>query len=92
VAIALTLTRTELTAAESVGWLDAIEADFAAGERGPVPAHASNAMRTLRLLYLLADRGVRPDWNGAAALELRHRDAVKERLAAVLALVAPFAG
>lgn len=91
-AVATTLTRAELTAEESVAWLDPVEADFEAGEPGPVPAHASNTMRTLRLLYLLADRGVRLDWSGTAVLRLPHREAVKERLAAVLALVAPIAG
>jgi len=91
-ALALTLSRAELTAEESVAWLDAIEADFSAGEPGPVPAHATNTMRTLRPLYLLADRGVRTGWNQEPALQLRHRDSVKERLAAVLGLVAPFAG
>lgn len=91
-ALARTLTRPELTADASVAWLDPIEADFTAGEPGPVPAHASNTMRTLRLLYLLADRGVRPDWSGTPAQPLAHREAVKERLAEVLAHVAPFAG
>lgn len=91
-AIAMTLTREDLAEADAVGWLDAIEADFKAGSPGPVPAHASNTMRTLRMLYLLVVRGVRPDWSGSAALEVRHRDAVERRLAEVLALVAPFAG
>jgi hypothetical protein len=52
----------ELSEADAVGWLDPIAAAFA-GKPGPVPAYASNSMRTLRFLYLLADRGVRPVWN-----------------------------
>ena len=91
-AIATTLTRVELTAEESVGWLGPVEAAFKAGEPGPVPPQATNTMRTLRLLYLLADRGVRPDWGDSPAQQLRHREELKERLAEVLALVAPFAG
>jgi Protein of unknown function (DUF2785) len=91
-AIALTLTRNELTEAQSVGWLDPIRADFEAGEPGPVPAHASNTMRTLRALYILADRGVRPQWNQGEPMTLGHRDAVVQRLADVLALVSPMAG
>ena len=91
-ALALTLTRKELTEADSVAWLDPIAADFAAGEPGPVPAYASNTMRTLRMLYLLADRGVRPDWSKGIPADLNHRDVVKQRLADVLALTAPFAG
>lgn len=91
-AVALTLTRAELTEDESVAWLEPIAADFAAGKPGPVPAQASNTMRTLRMLYLLADRGVRPDWSKGDPTDLRHREVVKRRLAEVLALTAPFAG
>jgi uncharacterized protein DUF2785 len=58
-AIALTLTRPDLTAEQSTGWLRLIDEKFSHGEPGPVPAYASNSIRTLRLLYVLADRGVR---------------------------------
>jgi hypothetical protein len=91
-AIALTLTRAELTQAQSVDWLDPVRADFETGQPGPVPAHVSNTMRTLRALYILADRGVRPRWNQGEPMTLTHRDAVLRRLAGVLALVAPMAG
>jgi hypothetical protein len=91
-AMALTLTREELTEHAATAWLEPVAADFAQGEPGPVPAHATNTMRTLRLLYLLADRGVRPNWGDEQAVQVRHREAVKLRLAEVLALVAPFAG
>jgi hypothetical protein len=91
-AIALTLTRAELSQAQSVDWLDPVRADFAAGNDGPVPAHASNTMRALRALYILADRGVRPGWNKGDPISLTHRDAVIGRLADVLALVSPMAG
>ena len=91
-AVALTLTRTELTQAQSVDWLEPIGADFAAGAPGPVPAHASNTMRALRALYILADRGVRPEWNEGDPMVLTCRDAVLRRLADVLALVSPMAG
>ncbi|HEY3732608.1 MAG TPA: DUF2785 domain-containing protein [Streptosporangiaceae bacterium] len=91
-AIGLILTRPELSEAQAVDWLAPVSADFAAGTPGPVPAHAANAMRTLRVLYLLADRGVRPGWAEGAPVPLRHRDALRQRLADVLALVAPFTG
>jgi hypothetical protein len=91
-AIGLTLTREELSEADAVGWLDPIAADFAAGTPGPVPAHASNSMRTLRFLYLLADRGVRPEWNSGEPVQLRHHAMLCDRLADVLALVAPMTG
>lgn len=61
-ALALVLSRPELTAHDSVGWLGPVAAGFERGEPGPVPASASNTMRTLRSLYLLCDRGFRcPD-------------------------------
>lgn len=91
-AIALTLTRSELSGAQSVDWLGPVQADFAAGQPGPVPPYASNTMRTLRMLYILADRGVRPEWNQGEPMPLAHRDAVLQRLADVLALVSPMAG
>jgi hypothetical protein len=91
-ALALTSTRLELTEAESVGWLDPIAAVFEAGGSGPVPPPASNTMRTLRVLYLLADRGVLPTWAAGDPMPLAHRDRVKRRLAEVLSLAAPFAG
>jgi hypothetical protein len=90
-AIGLTLTRPELSETDAVRWLDPIAAEFGRGEPGPVPAFAANTMRTLRVLYLLADRGVRPDWTGAPA-QLRHHEVVRQRLADVLALAAPFTG
>jgi hypothetical protein len=46
-------------------------------------------MRTLRFLDLLADRGVRPGWNTGDPMQLCHRDILRDRLAGVLALVAP---
>jgi hypothetical protein len=91
-AMALTLTRDELSEAAAVRWLDPIAAAFAAGEPGPVPAYASNSMRTLRFLYLLADRGVRPGWNTGDPITLHHHEIVRDRLAGVLALVAPMTG
>jgi hypothetical protein len=91
-AIGLTLTRDELSEADTVGWLDSIAAVFAAGEPGPVPAYASNSMRTLRFLYLLADRGVRPGWNTGEPMPPRHHDILRDRLASVPTLVAPMTG
>ena len=91
-AIGQTLTRDELTEAEAVRWLDPVAAAFAAGEPGPVPAFASNTMRTLRVVYLLADRGVRLDWSSGDPRLPRHREALRQRLADTLALAAPFTG
>ena len=91
-AVGRTLTRNELSEADAVRWLDPIATEFAAGEPGPVPPFASNTMRTLRVLYLMADRGIRPDWSGGRPVLLAHHEILRQRLADVLALAAPFTG
>lgn len=90
-AIARTLGRPGLTAAESTGWLDLVDERFATAEPGPVPPFASNSIRTLRMLYLLADRGVRAE-PGADPEPLAHRQEVMQRLARSLSVVAWFTG
>ncbi|MFF0474859.1 DUF2785 domain-containing protein [Streptomyces sp. NPDC004284] len=83
-AVALVLTRTDLSESEAVGWLAPIADRFGADRIStPVPAHISNCLRTLRLLHLLADRGVRPT-SEQPAQPLAHREAVKSGVAAVL--------
>ncbi|MFF8380977.1 DUF2785 domain-containing protein [Streptomyces sp. NPDC015661] len=84
-AIARVLTRTDMSERDATGWLDAVDAEFGADRIvTPVPAQLSNCLRTLRLLYVLADRGVRPAAEGAAPEPLHHREAVKTRLGEVL--------
>ncbi|HUA40689.1 MAG TPA: DUF2785 domain-containing protein [Streptosporangiaceae bacterium] len=90
-AMALILARPHLTIAQSTGWLDLIDQKFATAEPGPVPPYASNTIRTLRMLYLLADRGVRAE-EGAPAQRLAHRDKVIDQLAKSLGAVSWFAG
>ncbi|MCH0541801.1 DUF2785 domain-containing protein [Streptomyces sp. MUM 203J] len=86
-AIARILTRSDMSEREATGWLDPVAACFGADRiTTPVPAHLTNCLRTLRMLYVLADRGVRPDAESAPE-SLHHRKAVKLRLAAVLDLI-----
>ncbi|WP_457028499.1 DUF2785 domain-containing protein [Kitasatospora sp. P5_F3] len=83
-AVALVLTRPGLAEHDATAWLDPIATHFGADRIStPVPAQLSNCLRTLRLLYVLADRGVRPT-SESAPEALQHRAAVKERLATVL--------
>lgn len=90
-ALALTLTRPDLTAEQSTGWIDLIDEKFSHGEPGPVPAYASNSIRTLRLLYVLADRGVRSEPDAQPA-PLAHRTEITQRLASSMAPVTWFSG
>ncbi|MFD9339692.1 DUF2785 domain-containing protein [Streptomyces sp. NPDC060028] len=86
-AIARILTRSDMSERDATTWLDPIGTCFGADRiRTPVPAHLTNCLRTLRMLYVFADRGVRPN----AASEpraLHHHEAVKAHLAAVLDLI-----
>ncbi|MER7754166.1 DUF2785 domain-containing protein [Kitasatospora sp. NPDC097643] len=83
-AVALVLTRTDLSESEATDWLDPIAARFGADRIAtPVPAQVSNCLRTLRLLYVLADRGVRPT-SEQPPVPLHHGEAVKTAVAAVL--------
>ncbi|MFB0631731.1 DUF2785 domain-containing protein [Streptomyces sp. AB3(2024)] len=82
--VARVLTRPDLSEDDATAWLDPIAAAFGADSIStPVPAHISNCLRTLRLLYVLADRGARPDQTSPLT-PLRHREAVKSRLADTL--------
>jgi hypothetical protein len=93
-AVARVLTRPELTTEQATGWLGPVTEILALppGSKG-IPPVVSNAVRTLRVLYLLADRGVRPDWNAETpAVPIQHRAAVKDALAAALSAVAGYAG
>ncbi|MDX2544508.1 DUF2785 domain-containing protein [Streptomyces sp. WI04-05B] len=89
-ALAQLLCRPGLAAAGSVGWLDAVSAAFRTGEPGPVPPWASNAMRTLRMLYLLVDRGLLAPGGDGPPSTVTHREAVLDALAATLAIVTPY--
>jgi hypothetical protein len=93
-AIALVLTRQELEAHQITGWMEGISERFAASEGGPVPAWASNTMRTLRMLYVMADRGVRlPDTKaGGPIVPIGHGIDLRTALADVLRLSWPYLG
>ncbi|MFR9799013.1 DUF2785 domain-containing protein [Streptomyces sp. MS06] len=91
-ALALVLSHPDLTEGESVRWLDPAVQAFGAGRPGPVPAWASNTMRTLRMLYVLADRGVHPGPAGEPPRMPAHRDALLDALARTLRIVAPCTG
>lgn len=86
-AVARILTRPDMSERDATAWLDPIAARFGADRiTTPVPAHLTNCLRTLRLLYVLADRGVRPSAESAPDA-LHHREAVKGRIAEVLDLI-----
>ncbi|MFE0512986.1 DUF2785 domain-containing protein [Streptomyces sp. NPDC058964] len=91
-ALARILCRPDLTEAQSVQWLTPVSEAFRTGAPGPVPAWASNTMRTLRMLYVLTDRGVGRRNTDEAPRTPTHREPVLGALARTLAIVAPYTG
>jgi hypothetical protein len=60
-------------------------------EAAHVLPRLANMTRVLQALYMLADRGVHRSWDGGAVLVVRHKDAVKGRIAEVLHPMMPYA-
>jgi hypothetical protein len=93
-ALATVLLRPELSEAEATGWLEPIADALRSYERITIPPWVSNTVRTLRALYVLADRGVRrhdgEGWTEASPLP--HATAVKGQLAHTLAVFEPHTG
>jgi hypothetical protein len=79
------LARPELAEADAVGWLDGIRRFLEAGTPGPVPAEASNTLRTLRCLYVMVDRGV----HAGTVLRPPHRAPILAALGDTLAIAFP---
>lgn len=86
-AVALVLARDDVDEATALGWLDHVRAMFAAGSPGPVPAEASNTMRTLRSLHVALGEDV---LDGDRPLNLAHADRLRAELALLLAEVTPW--
>ncbi|MFF3465892.1 DUF2785 domain-containing protein [Streptomyces sp. NPDC002619] len=91
-ALAQILSHPGLTEAQSAQWLEPVAKAFRTGEPGSVPVWASNTMRTLRMLYVLADRGLSTRNTDEPPHALTHREAVLKALADTLAIVAPYMG
>lgn len=91
-AMALVLTRPELSEHDATGWIEPIRRSFADGEPGPVPAWVSNTAHTLRSLYVFVDRGVIAPEDGTSPLAVPHRRAVLDALATTLRTTFPLLG
>lgn len=86
-AIAITLSNPRLTQDDALAWLDPIEEAFLHGEPGPVPAFASNSIRTLRVVCLLATEQMH--YQGQD-VRIQHSSAVGQRLREVLHIASPW--
>ncbi len=86
-AVALVLARDDVDEQTAVGWLDHVRTMFASGSPGPVPAEASNTMRTLRSLHVaLGEDVLRSD----RTVTVAHADRVRAEVAVLLAEVTPW--
>lgn len=88
-ALAVALTRQDLSEADAVSWLDpavrAVATVPAAGFRPEI----SNTLRTMRVVYLLVDHGLRLDDDHPRAL-VPHRDQVKAKLMELFRTATPY--
>jgi uncharacterized protein DUF2785 len=88
-AIAAALIRPELPESAATDWLGTIRSYFEASAPGPVPAPAANAMRTLRSLYVMTDRGVRLEFDGDEESIPPHRSEILLAIGELLHLAFP---
>ena len=86
-AVSLTLTHPDLSEADALAWIDAVETSWQGAERGPRPAWISNAARTLRVVLAMTVTGVQAyDY---PTRPLRHAEAVRSRLVSALHSLTP---
>ena len=88
-AAAIVLLRYELTRSTATTWLGSVALAFSNGEPGPTPPWASNTMRTLRVIYIIVNRG----FQAGDALDLRQtpfREDIESAIAGVLRLASPY--
>jgi hypothetical protein len=88
-ALAVALTRHDLTEEDAVGWLDPAIRAFGTLPAAGFRPEQSNTLRTLRVVYLLADHGVRLDEDHPNA-QLPHRDQVKSKLLDLFRTATPY--
>ena len=88
-ALAVTLTRADLTDSDATAWLDPGVRALAIPPAEGFAPEVSNTIGTLRALYLLVDHGVRlPGVNKIT--KVPHREVVKAKISEVIRTVTPY--
>ena len=88
-ALAVTLTRSDLTDSDATEWLDPALRAFATPPAEGITPEVTNTIRTLRALYLLVDHGLRlPGAQDVA--HIPQRDQLKAKITQVIRLVTPY--
>jgi hypothetical protein len=88
-AAALVLCRVELSRSSATAWLEPVADAFRAGEPGPTPPWVSNTLRTLRVIYVIVERGFQQRGTSDRYCA-PHREEITSALAAVLQLASPY--
>jgi hypothetical protein len=88
-ALAVALTRHDLTADDALGWLDPVLRAVVTVPSAGFAPEISNTLRTLRVVYLLADHGVRLD-DERPNEQIPHRDQIKAKLLEVFRTATPY--
>lgn len=88
-ALAVTLTRDDLTESDAVSWLDPAIRILSNPPVEGITPEVTNTMRTLRVLYVLADHGVRVG-DEKKLTPIPHREHVKTKLVDVFRIVTPY--
>jgi hypothetical protein len=88
-ALSITLTREDLLEEDVTGWLDPAVRAVAAVPAEGIRPEISNTLRTLRVVYLMLDQGVRLD-KDTPPVQVPHRDLVKAKLVEVFRAATPY--
>ena len=88
-ALAVTLTRPDLTDSDATDWLDPAVRAFATPPAEGIAPEVTNTIRTLRALYVFADHGVRAG-TGKTLTELPHREHIMTKITDVIRMVTPY--
>lgn len=91
-ALAATLTRSSLTEADATEWLDPAARALAVAPTDGFRAEFANTLRTLRVVYVMIDQGVRVRLTvtGQSGTEVPHREAVRSKLVEVFRAATPY--
>ncbi|WP_433014439.1 DUF2785 domain-containing protein [Kribbella sp. CA-294648] len=87
-ALAVALTRPDLAEEDAIGWLDPAVRAVATVSTTGIRPEVSNTLRTLRVVYLLVDHGVRLGDEGIT--QVPHRDQVKAKLVELFRTATPY--
>ncbi|MHB2028539.1 MAG: DUF2785 domain-containing protein [Acidimicrobiales bacterium] len=88
-AAALVLCRVELSRSSATAWLEPVADALRAGEPGPTPPWVSTTLRTLRVIYVIVDRGFQQRGTSDRYCA-PHREVITSALATVLQLASPY--